>query len=97
VVLLTHVVQRVGGGWLVMLGGTAIFVACAFNAWGTFGMVVIGSSDQLLHEIYWIMDAIGMALLMTSYGLYRRRLASKRHDHGAVPGSGAGLRVAAQD
>ena len=76
VALLAYVVRRVGGGLLVMLGGTAILGAWAFNEWGTLVLARTGEYVQLLADTYWIMDSVGMALLMTSYGLHRRRAAS---------------------
>ncbi|MET7427032.1 hypothetical protein [Dactylosporangium sp. NPDC005555] len=76
VALLAYVVRRVGGGILIMLGGTAILGAWAFNAWATLVLARTGEYDQLLAGTYWIMDSAGMALLMTSYGLHRRRSAS---------------------
>lgn len=76
VALLAYVVRRVGGGLLVMLGGTTILGAWAVNAWSTLVQAHTGEYVQLLGDTYWIMDSVGIALLMTSYGLHRRRAAS---------------------
>ncbi|MET7423723.1 hypothetical protein [Dactylosporangium sp. NPDC005555] len=65
--------HRRNAGSLTMLGGAVILAAWAFNGWWTLMTASTGDDGRLLADIYWLLDAIGTALLMASYGLHRRR------------------------
>ncbi len=83
--LLAYVVHRLGGDGFAMLGGSAVLGAWAVNASSTLKEAITGDFDQVLYDIYLVTDGIGMALLLTSYGLYRRRTAVTRAAVDQVP------------